>query len=159
MVDWKKLIEDNEDKIKEACLEADKEAYENRHMQFTLYLRADGELYTFGDIAGGNSEPVAAWNGEEFAIHTFCYQYYSALAEVSNETIACYLPDGRDYLAEYKEHLAEEYEEDESGKFAEWLKNNYEEELTSADMEIFSEEISQADYSPYVEQAIESAEW
>lgn len=158
MVDWKKLIEDNEEKIKEACFKADKEAYANTHMQFTLYLCDNGELYTFEDVAGGNSEPVAAWNGEEFAIHTFCHQYYSVLDEVTNETIAQYLPDDRDYLTEYEKYLAEEDEEDESGKFVEWLRDNYKDELNTADMELFCEDVTPEDYSIYVEQSIESAE-
>lgn len=158
MADWVKVIEENEEKIKEACFEADKEAYANTNIQLTLYLQENGEVYTFEDVAGENSEPASAWKGEDFAISTFCHQYYSVLDDVTNETIIDYLPDGKDYMGEYKKYLAEEDEEDESGKFVEWLKENYENELNEAGMEIFCEDISPEDYSQYVEQAIERAE-
>ena len=158
MTNWKEIIEENEEKIMEACFEADKEAYANTHLRVLLYLCEDGTTYTFSDVAGGNDRSREELDGEVFFLAEFCYQCYSVLDNVDINAIIDYLPEDRDYMAEYKKYLEDEELEDEKGGFVRWLRENYEDELNTADMELFCEDLNPEDYSPYVEKALEKAE-
>lgn len=72
---WLELIENNRKKIQEVAEQAFKDAINNRHMRFIVEISQDGECYSWGDVAGGNTQTAASWKGESYEVGEFCFQY------------------------------------------------------------------------------------
>lgn len=67
----KKIVMDHFDEIVDKLYEAHECALNNRHMQFSVYLYPNGEIYIFSDVAGGNS----FLNDDHEVITTFDYSH------------------------------------------------------------------------------------
>lgn len=75
MANWLEIIEDNRDKLQEVAEQAFRDAIGNRHMRFVVEIKEDGESFSWGDIAGGNSQTTTSWKGESYEVGEFCFQY------------------------------------------------------------------------------------
>lgn len=75
MANWLEIIEDNREKLQEVAEQAFRDAIENRHMRFIVEIKEDGECFSWGDVAGGNSQTTTSWKGESYAVGEFCFQY------------------------------------------------------------------------------------
>lgn len=74
-MDWLEIIEKNREKIQEVAEQAFRDAMGNRHMRFIVEIKEDGECFSWGDVAGGNSQTITSWKGESYQIGEFCFQY------------------------------------------------------------------------------------
>lgn len=75
MINWLEVIENNQEKLQEVAEQAFRDAINNRHMRFIVEISEDGECYSWGDVAGGNTQTVASWKGESYEVGEFCFQY------------------------------------------------------------------------------------
>lgn len=75
MANWLEIIEDNRGKLQEVAEQAFRDAMGNRHMRFIVEVREDGECFSWGDVAGGNSQTATSWKGESYQVGEFCFQY------------------------------------------------------------------------------------
>lgn len=75
MANWLEIIEDNRGKLQEVAEQAFRDAMGNRHMRFIVEVREDGECFSWGDVAGGNSQTTTSWKGESYQVGEFCFQY------------------------------------------------------------------------------------
>lgn len=162
MKDWREIIKESTDRILEEMEKADNEAALNTHMQFTVYVCEDGSAYTFSDVAGGNSFPVAAHEGQELAIRTFCYQGEDILDNTTMEELEQYLGYHSDtnLLSEYKGTLEEEEEDDYElyWGFVKWLEEEHEDVLDAAKSEMLDDISGETDYSQMLDDSIEGWE-
>lgn len=78
MTDWRKIIEENEEQIREELKKVEVDAYLNNHMRFSLYIDTDGDFSILEDTAGGNS----FYSSENlFCLHTAEHQCYDVLSD------------------------------------------------------------------------------
>ena len=75
MINWLEIIEKNREKLQEVAEQAFRDAMENRHMRFIVEISQDGECYSWGDVAGGNTQTASSWKGESYEVGEFCFQY------------------------------------------------------------------------------------
>ena len=75
MINWLEVIENNQEKLQEVAEQAFRDAINNRHMRFIVEISEDGECYSWGDVAGGNTQTVASWKGKSYEVGEFCFQY------------------------------------------------------------------------------------
>jgi len=61
--------EEIENKMKEAC----RDALDNKHMQFTVYVKESGKVGIMEDTANSNWTLADCYNGTAIEIATFCY--------------------------------------------------------------------------------------
>ena len=85
MGEWLDLIRENEEKILEAGKAAYKEALEATNLRIIVELDEDGNVETWGDVAGGNSFHESVFNGTSIEIMEFCFQFFDF--EITDETI------------------------------------------------------------------------
>ena len=84
-IKWLELISEKEEEILAAGEEAYKEAINNTYLQFIVEMDEDGEIYTWYDIAGGNSYHTSIHDGTSIEVLHFCNQYYEP--ELTDESI------------------------------------------------------------------------
>lgn len=60
MANWLEIIEKNREKIQEIAEQAFRDAMGNRYMRFIVEIKEDGECFSWGDVAGGNSQTVTS---------------------------------------------------------------------------------------------------
>ena len=75
MMNWLEVIENNQEKLQEVAERAFRDAINNRHMRFIVEISEDGECYSWGDVARGNTQTAASWKGESYEVGEFCFQY------------------------------------------------------------------------------------
>lgn len=82
---------DHREEVIEKMEEAYRRAAGNRNSVYNVYLDADGEVWIHEAVAGSNSMPESAWNGEAELLHTYCFAEHDAdedeLLEVIYESI------------------------------------------------------------------------
>lgn len=116
---WLELIEKNEEKIIEAGIAAYAEALENTHLRYIVEMNEDGEIYTWYDIAGGNSYHMSTHEGRSIEVLHFCFQNYDC--EISEDAII------------------EKLEENGHADMIQELQERAEEDGTSVEVEIINE--------------------
>lgn len=120
--EWLELIEKKEEEIIETGIKAYEDALNNKHLRFIVEMDEDGEVYSWYDIAGGNSFHSTAFNGTAIELFQFCFQYYDV--EITEEMIVDKLNE-KGYgnrIEELKAEAEEEYTSLESV-----INNNHEE--------------------------------
>ena len=75
MINWSEIIENNQEKLQKVAEQAFRDAINNRHMRFIVEISHDGECYSWGDVAGGNTQTATSWKGESYEVDEFCFQY------------------------------------------------------------------------------------
>lgn len=76
MKNWLELIEAKEDQILAEGEKAYKEALNNTHLRFIVEMDEEGNVYSWHDIAGGNSYHMSVHEGTAIELFEFCFQYY-----------------------------------------------------------------------------------
>ena len=73
---WLELIEKKYDEIINVGEKAYKDALENQHLRFIVEMDENGNVYSWYDVAGGNSFHASTYNGESIELFEFCMQYW-----------------------------------------------------------------------------------
>ena len=76
MKKWLELIEEKEDQILAEGEKAYKDAINNTNLRFIVEMDQDGNVYSWYDIAGGNSYHMSVHEGKAIELFEFCFQYY-----------------------------------------------------------------------------------
>ena len=71
MTNWSEIIETHRAEVVEALCEAHRDSLESPHMQFTVYIHADGDIEIGEDLSGGNSFPEAVFNGDAVKLASY----------------------------------------------------------------------------------------
>lgn len=100
MKKWLELIGEKEDQILAEGEKAYKEALNNTHLRFIVEMDEEGDVYSWCDIAGGNSYHRSVHEGKAIELFEFCFQYYEI--EISDDTLESKLIEKG-----YKEELEE----------------------------------------------------
>lgn len=106
--EWLKLIENNKEQIIEIGIKAYEEAMNDKNLRFIIEMNDNGEVYYWGDIAGGNSYHISVHNGSAIELFQFCFQYFDL--EITEEMIINKLNE-KGYIDKI-EKLREEAEEE-----------------------------------------------
>lgn len=69
---WLELIEKKYDEIINVGEKAYKDALENQHLRFIVEMDENGNVYSWYDVAGGNSFHASTYNGESIELFEFC---------------------------------------------------------------------------------------
>lgn len=75
MVNWLELIEEKEDQILAEGEKAYKEAINNPHLRYIVEIDEDGDVYSWYDVAGGNSFHVSTFEGKSKELFELCFQF------------------------------------------------------------------------------------
>lgn len=118
MKKWLELIGEKEDQILAEGEKAYKEALNNTHLRFIVEMDQDGNVYSWYDIAGGNSYHMSVHEGKAIELFEFCFQYYDI--EISSDIL-----EEKLIKKGYKKELEE-------------LKAQAEEDFTSIEVEIIN---------------------
>lgn len=85
MVNWLELIEEKEDHILAEGEKAYKEAINNPHLRYIVEIDEDGDVYSWYDVAGGNSFHISTFEGRSKELFEFCFQFLDI--EISSDTL------------------------------------------------------------------------
>lgn len=73
---WLELIEKKYGEIINVGEKAYKDALENQHLRFIVEMDENGNVYSWYDVAGGNSFHASTYNGESIELFEFCMEYW-----------------------------------------------------------------------------------
>ena len=85
MANWLELIEAKEDQILAEGEKAYKEAINNPHLRYIVEIDEDGDVYSWYDVAGGNSFHISTFEGRSKELFEFCFQFLDI--EISSDTL------------------------------------------------------------------------
>lgn len=85
MANWLELIEEKEDQILAEGEKAYKEAINNPHLRYIVEIDEDGDIYSWYDVAGGNSFHISTFEGRSKELFEFCFQFLDI--EISSDTL------------------------------------------------------------------------
>lgn len=85
MANWLELIEEKEDHILAEGEKAYKEAINNPHLRYIVEIDEDGDVYSWYDVAGGNSFHISTFEGRSKELFEFCFQFLDI--EISSDTL------------------------------------------------------------------------
>lgn len=85
MANWLELIEEKEDQILAEGEKAYKEAINNPHLRYIVEIDEDGDIYSWYDVAGGNSFHISTFEGRSKELFEFCFQLLDI--EISSDTL------------------------------------------------------------------------
>lgn len=85
MVNWLELIEEKEDQILAEGEKAYKEAINNPHLRYIVEIDENGDVYSWYDIAGGNSFHVSTFEGKSKELFELCFQFLDI--EISSDAL------------------------------------------------------------------------
>lgn len=85
MVNWLELIEEKEDQILAEGEKAYKEAINNPHLRYIVEIDENGDVYSWYDVAGGNSFHVSTFEGKSKELFELCFQFLDI--EISSDAL------------------------------------------------------------------------
>lgn len=85
MVNWLELIEEKENQILAEGEKAYKEAINNPHLRYIVEIDEDGDVYSWYDVAGGNSFHVSTFEGKSKELFELCFQFLDI--EISSDAL------------------------------------------------------------------------
>lgn len=85
MANWLELIEEKEDRILAEGEKVYKEAINNPHLRYIVEIDEDGDVYSWYDVAGGNSFHISTFEGRSKELFEFCFQFLDI--EISSDTL------------------------------------------------------------------------
>lgn len=155
---WGKIIEKNRNLIADAIKKADRDAYLNRHLKFTVYICENGTCETFEDIAGGNSFPSDAHDGKMVGIYTACHQYFDIIETYDDsECVHTLMVDmGVDCEKEFRAYVDIEEDDDFNDYFTDFVEfadERYPEEIQALREELAEEASSEMDADYWIDEA------
>lgn len=112
MINWTDIIENNEDRLKEALKKALCDAVDHLDMEFTVEIYPDGTIRTTEHTAGSTFQSHDSWAGNSYIVGTFCF--YNMDIEIAEETI-------RSHMTEKEILDAQERAKDDCLSFMEYI--------------------------------------
>lgn len=112
MKKWSEIIEKNYDAILAEAQEAFCAAVDCQTMKYTVEIREDGEVFSWGQAAGSHNFTQSSFEGRSTVICTFCFEH--ADIEIGDDVI-------RDHMTAEQIAEAEERAEDEGLSFANYI--------------------------------------
>lgn len=104
MVNWLELIEEKEDQILAEGEKAYKEAINNPHLRYIVEIDENGDVYSWYDVAGGNSFHVSTFEGKSKELEEL-----AQLASENQTSIEVEIINGdNDILKEFVEECRKE---------------------------------------------------
>lgn len=85
MINWTDIIENNEDRLKEALKKALCDAVDHLDMEFTVEIYPDGTIRTTQHTAESTFQSYDSWAGNSYIVGTFCF--YNMDIEITEEII------------------------------------------------------------------------
>lgn len=73
---WLDLINKKYDEIINVGEKAYRDALENQNLRFIVEMDENGNVYSWYDIAGGNSFHMSTYKGESIELFQFCMRYW-----------------------------------------------------------------------------------
>lgn len=105
---WSEIINENYDAVLAEAKKAFCEAVDCQNMKYTVELREDGEVFSWGQAAGSNSFTESSFEGRSTVICSFCFE--NAEIEIGDDVL-------RDHMTAEQIQEAEERAEDEGLSF------------------------------------------
>lgn len=112
MTNWTNVIEQNEERLKEALKKAFCDAVDHLDMEFTVEIYPDGTIRTAEHAAGSTFQSHDSWAGKSHIVGTFCFQNMDI--EIAEETI-------RNHITEKEILDAQERAKDDCLSFMEYI--------------------------------------
>lgn len=107
--DWVKLLEDNYSKIIDEATSAYKDSLDSPGLRFIVEIDYEGNVYTWYDIAGGNTYHMSTYKGNSMECVHICNQYLEL--DITDEAIEKTIREQNkmEFLAILKAEQAEDY--------------------------------------------------
>lgn len=112
MKKWSEIIEANYNAALQEAKKAFCEAVDCQTMKFTVEIREDGEVFSWGQAAGSHSFTQSSYEGRSTVICSFCFEH--ADIEIGDDVL-------RDHMTAEQIAEAEERAEDEGLSFANYV--------------------------------------
>lgn len=109
---WSKIIEKNYETVLQEAKKAFCEAVDCQHMKFTVEIREDGEVFSWGQAAGSHSFTQSSYEGRSTVVCSFCFEH--ADIEIGDDVL-------RDHMTPAQIADAEERAEDEGLSFVNYV--------------------------------------
>ena len=150
---WSEIIENNYYTVLQEAKEAFCEAVDCQSMKFTVEIREDGEVFSWGQAAGSHSFTQSSYEGRSIVICSFCFE--NAEIEIGDDVL-------RDHMTAEQIQEAEERAEDEGLSFANYIysSGNYTDIIADCEDEYrawFKDEYADSEARDAVDLAIENA--
>lgn len=108
MKKWSKIINENYDAVLAEAKEAFCDAVDCQTMKFTVEIREDGEVFSWGQAAGSHSFTQSSYEGRSTVVCSFCFEH--ADIEIGDDVL-------RDHMTAEQIAEAERRAEDEGLSF------------------------------------------
>ena len=153
MKKWSEIIEKNYDAILAEAQEAFCAAVDCQTMKYTVEIREDGEVFSWGQAAGSHNFTQSSYKGRSTVICSFCFE--NAEIEICDDVL-------RDHMTAEQIQEAEERSEDEGLSFVNYVYScgNYTDIITACEDEYrawFKDEYADSEARDAVDFAIENA--
>lgn len=153
MKKWSRIVEKNYDAILAEAKEAFCDAVDCQSMKYTVELREDGEVFSWGQAAGSHSFTQSSYEGRSTVICSFCFEH--ADIEIGDDVL-------RDHMTAEQIVDAEERAEDEGLSFGNYVysSGNYTDVIAACEEEYrawFKDEYADYEARDAVDLAIENA--
>lgn len=153
MKKWSEIIEANYNAALQEAKKAFCEAVDCQNMKYTVELREDGEVFSWGQAAGSHNFTQSSYEGRSTVICSFCFEH--ADIEICDDVL-------RDHMTAEQIAEAEERAEDERLSFANYIysSGNYVDVLAACEDEYkawYKDEYANTEARDAVDLAIENA--
>ena len=152
MKKWSEIIEANYNAALQEAKKAFCEAVDCQNMKYTVEIREDGEVFSWGQAAGSHNFTQSSFEGRSTVICTFCFEH--ADIEIGDDVI-------RDHMTAEQIAEAEERAEDEGLSFANYIysSGNYTDVIAACEDEYktwFKDEYANTEARDAVDLALEN---
>ena len=153
MKKWSKIINENYDAVLAEAKEAFCDAVDCQTMKFTVEIREDGEVFSWGQAAGSHSFTQSSYAGRSTVVCSFCFEH--ADIEICDDVL-------RDHMTTEQIAEAERRAEDEGLSFDSYVysSGDYTDVLAACEEEYrawFKDEYADSEARDAVDLAIENA--
>lgn len=112
MCRWSEIINKNYNAVLQEAKEAFCEAVDCQTMKYTVEIREDGEVFSWGQAAGSHSFTESSFEGRSTVICSFCFEH--AEIEIGDDVL-------RDHMTAEQIAEAEQRAEDEGLSFVNYV--------------------------------------
>ena len=153
MMKWSEIIKNNYDAVLAEAKKAFCDAVDCQHMKFTVEIREDGEVFSWGQAAGSNNFTQSSYEGRSTVICSFCFEH--AEIEICDDVL-------RDHMTTEQIAEAERRAEDEGLSFVNYVysSGNYVDVIAACEDEYkswFKDEYTDTEARGAVDLALENA--
>ena len=153
MKKWSEIINKNYDAVLQEAKKAFCEAVDCQSMKYTVEIREDGEVFSWGQAAGSHSFTQSSYDGRSTVICAFCFEH--AEIEICDDVL-------RDHMTAEQIVEVEQRAEDEGLSFANYVyaSGSYFDVLAACENEYkswFKDEYANTEARNAVDLALENA--